>query len=145
LTASSSFYTQNEIFNNIFPLLGYHIFSFLNEKTELPPYCSLDSNIAEIIVRNNKDKPIFVNNSFKPGIYDINLNFLSEDYALDLNRNDSCFWINSCGKGRIVNPEIELVKIQSKLELCTQDGSIKNEILDFVKLVKSRLNIQNAQ
>jgi len=144
LTASVPFYTKLELKSGYFPLLGYHLLSFFPELKIKP---SLGEPAAvfggEIVVRNNQAFSVKADGCFNPGIYDKKLNFVKElPYLMTQNYND--LWINAIAQGRIANPEIEIIKLNTFSEICEKNGVLKNEYFDIVEEIRKKLALKQC-
>ncbi len=147
LTASSAFYTKLELEKNIFPLLGYHIFSFLNKDINLSEEDlieQLEVEGSEITGRNTNPFSVLVRDSIKPGIYDEGFNFKNESYYLDSNDKEDLF-IDSVEKGRKVNPEIEIFRINTKQKVVDQNGNLNDKFLVLIEKIKQNLDLKNEK
>lgn len=147
LTASSAFYTKLELEKNIFPLLGYHVLSFLNKdircsEGDLSEQPEVEG--SEITGRNTNSFIVLAENSIKPGIYDEGLNFKNESYSLTSNDENDLF-IDSVEKGRKVNPEIEIFRINTKQEVCDEKGNLNDKFLVLVEKIRQRLDLRNEK
>ena len=143
LTASSSFYTTLELMEGSFPLLGYHLLSFLSslvvESIYSPPLISG----SEIVVRNNLTAPIKVVESFSPGLYNEKLEFKEKVFSLE-KAGTSDLLLEAASEGRIVNPEIELAKINCLETVCGKNGQLNEKYLELVKAVKEKLVLEKC-
>jgi len=142
LTASSSFYTKLETEKNIFPLLGYHLLSFLPDYV---PENEVDYNApeifgSEIVCRNNEKYRIKITNDLVPGVYNTDLSFIKESYFLNSNQND-VFWLTSAAKDRIVSPETEIFKTNFRSAVCDKFGELFDDKKTLLKSLKEKLKI----
>lgn len=142
LTASTSFYTKLELGEDCFPLLGYHLLSFLPAP---PPgnYASPAVSGSEIIIRNNLDYPVEVVKSFLAGFYDQKLRFRQKAYSLQ-NAARADLLIVTVAEGRVVNPEIELAKINTLESVCDKDGRLNTKYLDLVLAIKKKIVLEKC-
>lgn len=146
LTASASFYTQLEVKNGQIPLLVYHLAAFLGEELigNLPQN-QMENAIAgsEIIGRNIFSRPIKIIQSLPTGIYAENLCLKKESYSLNKTERHE-FWLNTAGEGRIVNPEIEMLKINTYEKVCDTDGNLTDFFSGIIKKIQSLMKIKNG-
>jgi len=146
LTASSSFYTQLEIKNSQFPLLAYHLLAFLDQnllKKLSFERKTVEISGSEIVGRNIYPNPVKIIKSLPAGIYDKNFNLKKETYLFDQVDQDS-FWLNTVGKDRIVNPEIEMFKINTSDKVCDPSGELNDFYSKLIKIVSSKIQVENA-
>lgn len=141
-TASVPFYTKLEIQKGVFPLLGFHLLSFLpipvNQNTdyEVPEIAG-----GELIARNIASFPVIVGNGFVPGIYGQNLNLVRKSVYLDVPEIDKIF-ISTAGTGRRVNPEIELIRVNCTDRLCDKEGNLLPKYINIVNKIKEKLQLK---
>lgn len=140
LTASTPFYTKLELSQGYIPLLFLHILSFLeNSKVKLfENFTPRKVMGSEIVARNTENYPIIVHKSLLPGIYDKQGNFLSEEYFLNSSKKD-VYWITLAAEGRIVNPEIELFRLNCLSEVCDDGGFLKKDFVSVIKRIKNKI------
>ncbi|MCL5090555.1 MAG: hypothetical protein M1514_00950 [Patescibacteria group bacterium] len=137
LTASSSFYTQLELEAGVFPFLGYHLLSFLNKKTPVVYPDDLNLMGSEIVARNTESFPLKINNEVAVGNYNWKLNLTSEKYHFNFNKDN--FWLMAAAKDRVVNPEIELIKMQTQDSVADEKGNLKENYLQVLLKIKETL------
>lgn len=142
LTASSSLYTKLETEKNIFPLLGYHLLSFL---PDCVPENEVDYNApeifgSEIVCRNNEQYNVKITENLCPGMYNADLSFIKESYFLDSDQND-VFWFTSAAKNRIVSPETEIFKTNFRSAACDKSGELFDDRKILLKSLKEKLKI----
>lgn len=144
LTASVPFYTKLEMKSNSFPLLGYHLLAFLPRiALNVSKAKTVDVSGGEIVVRNNQPYPVKAVGYVKTGIYDRKLNFVRDPYYLDtVKLND--FWVTAIAAGRIVNPEIEILRLNTFAKICEKDGSLKEEYFEVIKTFKENLLLEKC-
>ena len=142
LTASVPFFTKLEQKVSDFPLLGYHLFSFFPEKVlknfEYKPSAISGS---EITVRNTQNTPVEIKGELKTGTYDHNLNFKKESYFLESLKDDD-IWLEPAARARIVNPEMELCKIDTLRKVCDEKGNLLPEYQKIVEKVRQALKMK---
>ncbi len=146
LTASTSFYTQLELKSEQIPLLAYHLLAFSNQNLlkGLPDRQRVNKiEGGEIIARNIFSQPIEVIKSLSTGIYDKDFSLENESYCLnDADKDD--FWLNVAGEGRIVNPEIEMIKINTYGKVCDSKGDLNKVFGNIVKKAQSQIKVKNV-
>lgn len=147
LTASLPFYTKLEIEKNIFPLLGYHILSFLNKdigsfNEDLKEQSEVEG--SEITARNTSFRAVSAQNCFKPGIYDDELNFKNEAYYLDSSERGTVF-VDCVGKDRKVNPEIEIFRINTKQQVGDENGGLNDKYLALIEKIRQRIGFRDEK
>ena len=146
LTASTSFYTRLELKDEQIPLLGYHIMAFLDQNLlkDLPDRQRVNMiEGSEIIARNIFSQPIEITKSLSTGIYDKDFSFKNESYCLnDADKDD--FWLNAAGEGRIINPEIEMIKINTYEKVCDSKGDLNKVFDNIVKKAQSKIKVKNV-
>lgn len=148
LTASTPMYTQLEILDNRIPLIVFHLLEFLG-RDYVCDFQSLKSSASrkvgggQIVVRNTKDAPLKIKETFAPGIYKWEekrgLDFLRSSFRIaDLKEKDE-FLIFAADKGRIVNPGIEYLRIQSRDSLLNNQGRVAKHIFKIVAEIKKQI------
>ncbi|RJR26077.1 hypothetical protein C4578_00050 [Candidatus Microgenomates bacterium] len=140
ITASIPFYTKLELSEGSFPLLGFHLLAFLKPGERID-YQGPEVSGGEIVARNNRKKSMVVQNEVKNGIYSKDLSFLRESYFLD-STNKEEFWLETAAQGRVVNPEIEIIKLNTKDEVCDRKGRLKSEYSQIIFLLKEKLGLK---
>lgn len=141
-TASVPFYTKLEIEKGVFPLLGYHLLAFLsrpidaNNNYEVPEVVG-----GEVIVRNIASVPVIIGNGFEPGIYGQGLNLIRKSAYLEAGKTGE-FFLSTAGKARKVNPEIELIRIDTVDRLCDEKGSLLPQYIKIINKVKEKLRLK---
>lgn len=144
LTASVPFFTKLEINLNCFPLLGYHLLSFLPKfKSNVIAEYQADVYGSEIVVRNNQPYPVKASGFIKTGIYDRKLSFVNDRYFLNTGSSED-LWITAITPGRIVNPEIEILRLNTFAKICEKDGSLKEEYFEAIKTFKENLLLEKC-
>lgn len=146
LTASVPFYTKLELKAGAFPLLGYHLLAFENkgEKSERVNY-SLDSlSGSEIVIRNCRSKPVRVKQALPTGIYRLPLEFKKSAYFLDTQAKDE-FWLQTAAVSRVVNPEIELAKINTHSLVCQENGELKKEYQFLAEKILAEIKLEECK
>lgn len=143
LTASCSFYTKLELAKGIFPLMGYHLLSFLNQQPKISVETQRTDEIkgSEIVARNTDDYPVEAAGGIKPGIFDRNLRFKKEAYHMESISNED-FWLTTVDCGRKINPEIEIIRINTFAEVCDNTGVLKNNYLKIIQDVRRLLKLK---
>lgn len=144
LTASASFYTKLELESNTFPLLGYHLLSFLPKTQEDEhDYTPVSVSGSEIVARNTGSKAVKALGSVKTGIYNQNLEFKKESYFLDSGKQD--FWLQTVAEGRLVNPEIEIARINTYGKVCDKKGKLLERYSKILKKIIGKLKLKTCQ
>jgi len=141
LTASSSFYTKLELKKGIFPLLGYHVLSFFGKSETEVPLRPKGIIGTEIIARNISPDPVISKGEIKTGMYKFPVEFILESPFLTDEKNAD-YWASSISRGRIVNPEIEILKIQSENKLINEDGGLSINTKQIVENFINQLELQ---
>lgn len=141
LTASVPFYTKLELKSHLLPLLGYHLLSFLPLKDSVEEYCPPDLQGGEIVARNTEERTVVINGFLSPGIYDENLKLIRKSFYLDSEKKNH-FWLTTVASQRKVNPEIEILRINTFGTVCDKDGNLAAEFWPIVKRVKEKLKIK---
>lgn len=139
LTASTSFYTKLELQHNLdYPLFLFHLLSFL-----LPGDCLIkdysppDLSGSEVVVRNTKKFPVLVRQSIEPGIYNFAQKLVKQSPFLDTD-NTGLFWLTAAAEGRIVNPEIELIRLNFPYKVCDPSGNLEKRYSETIgRLIKN--------
>lgn len=147
LTASVPFYTKLQLLGNDFPLLGYHLLAFLSAKLvkgenfaePLPTFGS------EIVARNTKSSKIKIIKSIKPGIYNDDLRFVRDSFYLEEDPSLGKIWLTAAAEGRIVNPEIEILRINTKEEVCLDNGELNKKYRKVVDDALSCIETENVE
>lgn len=143
LTASTSFYTQLELQGGIFPLLGYHLLAFLGEGREEVDYC-FKAQGSEIVGRNTSSLPVQIKESPQTGLYSKGFSFKKPSCSLaGALRGD--FWLEAAAPGRVVNPEIELFRINTLELVAGSDGQIKEEYRAIIKRIKEAIEFADVK
>jgi hypothetical protein len=144
LTASSSFYTHLELGSNQFPLLGYHLLCFVEPKLLENIFSDDRKEVfgSEIIGRNTNFFPVRVVKNLLPGIYDFRLNLKKESDWLNSEKED--FWLTTAEENRLVNPEIEIFKINSFEKVADNQGNLTEKFDLVVKKIGEMLITQKA-
>ncbi|PIV01287.1 hypothetical protein COS54_01335 [Candidatus Shapirobacteria bacterium CG03_land_8_20_14_0_80_39_12] len=139
LTASVPFFTKLEQKEGGFPLLGYHLLAFFPEKI-IGDFAYRPSAVSgsEITVKNSRNIPLEITGEVKTGIYDSRLSFKKEAYFLESAGKDD-LWLEPAARSRIVNPEIELCKIDTFDKVCDGEGNLLPEYQDLIEKIKERL------
>jgi len=142
LTASVPFYTKLELRAGVFPLLGYHLLSFLSgSKVTSVDFEPAVISGGEIIARNTLKTKVKVNGSLATGIYTKNFDFITESYCLDLEGVGN-FWLETVAKERIVNPEIEIAKINTFTCVCDDKGNLKKNYFKVIGKIREKLKLE---
>lgn len=145
LTASASFYTQLEIKNGVFPLLGYHLCSFVqNQDLGKASYQFSTVSGSEVVGRNTQSCPVRITEEVMPGIYNNKLDLIKKTYSLNTENKD-LFWLTTAALGRVVNPEIELLKMNFSQRICDSEGKLFEEIPSLIKSLKEALKLKNVE
>lgn len=141
LTASSSFYTKLELSRGCFPLLGFHLLSFLQPQIDIANTGDVFEIMGcEVVAKNTEKYPVKVNANLKVGVFDKKINFKKAAYFFDkLNKDE--FWMTCANYGREVNPEIELIRINSLTEMCNDDGKLKDGTMEILQKVLRSLKL----
>ena len=130
LTASAPFYSKLEIGAGEMPLLVHHVLEFFREDySRLRSNNKLTSNDklsgSELVVRNDSEKPIVIRKKFPPGIYHFNegkLEFVKKAYDVEGVENKGEFFITAAVKGRIVNPEAEMIRLNARENILSAEN-----------------------
>lgn len=126
-TASAPFFTKLEIKEGRLPLMLYHVKAFLRQDAEIQRYRDAKILGSEVIVRNTAKVPIAVEEDFRPGVYRREkgeLKFVRIAYDIGGIKNQEEFFLTASAKGRIVNPEIELIRFNSLTSVIEDNGEI---------------------
>lgn len=144
LTASVPFYTKLELGAGAFPLLGFHLLAFISQgKTEESDFTPPQICGSEIVARNTQNVPVRILGSVKTGLYHKNFEFERESAFLQAEQEDD-FWLETVSEGRIVNPEIEIARIDTLASVCDKDGSLKQEYKKILERIKKDLILSNV-
>ena len=146
LTASTSFYTQLQLKNNQIPLLAYHLLAFMDQNLlkDLNDQKITDKiSGSEIVGRNIFPGPVKITQSLLTGEYDKDMCYKRPGYCLDEVGEDG-FWLNAAGEGRIVNPEIEMFKINTFEKVCDSKGELNDSFAKIVKKIRTKIKTENA-
>ena len=148
-TASAPFFTKLEILEGRLPLMFYHLEAFLGEdakiQTCLPARQGYkDTKIlgSEVIVRNTARVPIMVKKDFRPGVYRQEkgeLRFLRAAYDIEGVKNQEEFFFTAAARGRLVNPEIELIRFNSLASVLDDSGEITPWMKSILVGIKEKL------
>jgi len=142
LTASVPFYSKLEIKEERMPLVGYHVLTFLGQSYQATKLPSYQAEGSEIVVRNNKDKPILIKKDFKPGIYRLKrgkLVFIRQAYDIEGIKKEGDFFLTAAAKGRIVSSEMEVIRLNSLKNLLDEDGKPEKWVVEMLLKVKERI------
>jgi len=144
LTASVPFYTKLELRAKVFPLLGYHILSFLSSgKMDQIDLEQASISGGEIVARNTFDTKVKVGGDLGTGIYGKEFVFKTESPYLN-SEGVGDFWLETVARGRIVNPEIEIAKINTNTPVCDSEGNLKEDYLELIKMIKEGLKLEKC-
>lgn len=146
LTASVPFFTKMEIEANVFPLLAYHLFGFLDKGKFPDNYSFAGLEASEIVLRNDFKLQKKIGNSLQPGVYKL----MTEKYVFSRpeyyakNLNNEEFWLFTASQGRIVNPEIEISKADFKQKILDDRGNLNFRIFKVIKKIKEDLKLNDV-
>jgi biotin carboxylase len=140
LTASVPFYTKQELALGAFPLLGYHLLSFLETPAE-EEWQAPKVEGSEIVLRNTAGSLRQIRQTLPPGIYRFPLEFEEKAYFLPSGVKGK-FWLTAAAEGRRLNPEIELARINVAEAVCNARGELKAAYLDLAEQVRKKLPLQ---
>lgn len=144
LTASVPFFTKLELKANVFPLLGFHLLSFLKQVMgEVEDYQAAAVAGSEIVMRNTAKTKIKVNGLVKTGLYQENWQMKKETYFLETNSKTD-FWLQSVAPERIINPEIEMARINTLSPATDKEGNLQEPFLEILTKVKQELHLQEC-
>lgn len=142
LTASVPFYTKCELMAGAFPLLAFHILSFLDGFRN--GYHPASFVAGEIIARNTFDQCVEINGNLDIGVYNnTDLSFKRPAYFLD-SKIEGELWLTGASLGRKVNPGIELIKLNSFSEVCDKNGKLKDEYRQVIRKALEKLNLRKC-
>lgn len=142
LTASAPFFTKLEQKAGNFPLLGYHLLSFFPEKIIGDfKYRSSAVSGSEITVKNTQNTSLEIKGELKTGTYDSRLSFKKESFFLESLKEDD-LWLEPAAQARIVNPEMELCKIDTLVKVCDEKGNLLPEYQNIVERVRQALEMK---
>ena len=146
LTASVPFYTKLEIQGGRMPLLAYHILGFLEEKRgEIAKWSGgqiAEYEGSEVIVRNDSKESVLVKKDFRPGIYGIKtgrLELVRKAYDVKGIKAKGEFFLTAASKGRIVNPEMELARLNTLTSALNGKGRLEKWAVKMLMEVKNGL------
>lgn len=146
LTASVPFYSKLEIKAERTPLLGHHVLTFLKKATKRQSYKATKMVGSEVVVRNDKKEPVLAKGSFESGVYRIEnrrLKFVRKAYDIEGVRAKNEFFLTTAAKGRIVNPEMEMVRLNTPKNILDANGQPKRWVIKTLSKVKKNLVIRN--
>lgn len=144
LTASVPFFTKLELRVGSFPLLGFHLLAFFSKKIKSD--FSYEAPIltgSEIVLRNTSKIRKEVSGEVKTGIYELSFRFKKEGYSLNTDIL-SDFWLEPAACGRIVNPEIELAKIDTLALVSDEKGNLQEKYLNLVEKISENLRLKSC-
>ena len=144
LTASVPFYTKLEIKAGAFPLLGFHLLSFLPfaDQTKIDEECPVVSG-GEIVARNNTGKKLKAMGTMATGIYKANLKFIRESAFLD-SQDPEDFWLQTVAQGRIINPEVEIAKINTFSPVSDLEGNLLPQYSEIIIKIRRELCLKEC-
>ncbi|MBM3208676.1 ATP-grasp domain-containing protein [Candidatus Shapirobacteria bacterium] len=141
-TASAPFYSKLEIKNGSLPMALYHISVFLGGPENMIKWQRKEVTGSEIVVRNNRSLPITIKKDFQPGIYKL-CNSLPKpvrsDYDVGGAKSESEFFLTAAAYGRIVNPEMELARLDTFASVREKDGKLADWAINLLKRLKKDL------
>ena len=79
----------------------------------------------------------------KTGIYEPSFRFKKEEYFLNTD-SLSDFWLESAACGRIVNPEVELARIDTLALVSDQKGNLQKKYLNLVEKISENLRLKSC-
>lgn len=141
-TASAPFFTKLEIREGRLPLMLYHVKAFLGQDVEIQRYRDAKMLGSEVIVRNTAKIQIAVKEDFRPGVYRLEkgeLKFVRTAYDIEGVKNQEEFFLTAAAKGRLVNPEIELIRFNSLTSVLEDDGEITPWVKSILVGIKEKL------
>lgn len=141
LTASAPFYSKLEIGAGRMPLLAHHILTFLDKDKK--KYCQAVKLFgSEVVMRNDRNKPVLVKGNSKPGIYQFKagkLKFVRESYDIEGIKNKREFFLTAVANNRIVSPETEIVRMNTFQEVLDENGRPKRWVIEILVQIKESL------
>ncbi len=142
LTASATFYTQLQLEQNQIPLLAYHLLSFLAPEQIEDVNSLVIEGItgSEIIGRNTNDFAVLIKKSLTPGLYNQELTL--KKASLWLEEKVSDFWLTAADVDRVVNPEIEMVKINSFEKVVDENGVLLERYNNVVQKIRDTMVVK---
>lgn len=143
LTASAPFYTKLELNSGYFPLLGCHLLCFMGQSCKDMDVSIPSIKGGEVIVRNTKDIPVKITGEVKTGIYDHCLQFKKDAFFIE--KPESNMWLTTAGVGRKINPEIEIMKIDTYGDVCDGKGTLSENYQKAIEEFLTRLKLSRCQ
>lgn len=141
-TASAPFFTKLEILEGRLPLMLCHLKAFLGESFKVAKWQSFRVTGSEIIVRNTAKVPVAVKEDFRPGVYRQEkgeLKFLRAAYDIEGIKNQEEFFLTAAAKGRLVNPEMEMIRLDTLKNLLDKDGQLRAWAVELLSELKEKL------
>ncbi len=143
LVNSIPFFTQLQINSNEIPLSAIHLLEFTNKidsinLKDLSFNYSNDIKGSQLILHNLEDNPIEIKADLKPGIYNSannKLTFIKSTYQIKDCKNENEYLILCKEKGRIINSNMEIARIQTPLNLVDQKGNLLSSAGDLGKII----------
>ncbi len=143
LTASVPFYTKRELAIGTFPLLAYHLLSFMKPEVKVADWEAPAVEGSEVVIRNSTGSAVRLLETFPAGIYRFPLQLVKEDYFLSGNNQEE-FWLTTAAKGRQVNPEIELARLNTPGRVADERGEIKEEYRQLIARIRNEIKWQKC-
>jgi hypothetical protein len=147
MTASATFFSKLEIRNGRVPLMLYHVGEFIGEKFKSSKAQKFKVEGSEVVMRNEAPKPVLVRGNFRPGVYRLRgdrLEFVREACDIDGVRNQEEFFLTAAGMDRVVNPEIELVRLNSLSSVLDNSEGIAIWVKMATGKVKQELDLKGV-
>lgn len=146
LTASTSFYSKLEIKAQSWPLLTGHILAFVGLKENTCRYfnSAREGKIVgtELIARNDEVFPVKIKKDFEPGVYRFSrgeISFVGPGNDIESVKSKNEFFITTSAKDRLVNPGLEMVRLNSLDKLVNDEGELEVQVKDAILKIKSNL------
>jgi len=150
LTAPIPMFTKLEIMAGRVPLLAYHWLTFLG-MPDLPLTAAEPPNLrgGQVVLRNVAETPLRVEGSLKPGIYVQSKSrsgewiFVRPAYSVEHLRSEAEYLLLPAMLGRVVNPDIEYLRIQSLEPVLDLGGNLRPEVWQLGEWGRGQLKLSH--
>lgn len=143
LTASVPFYTKRELAIEAFPLLAYHVLSFMEPEVKVGDWEAPAVEGSEVVLRNTTGSAVAILEALPTGVYRSPLELIKEDYFLSGNNQDE-FWLTTAAEDRQVNPEIEMARLNTAERVGNEKGELTEKYLQLVGKIRDELEFQKC-
>ncbi len=149
LTASIPMYTKLELMQGRLSLLGYHLLEFLEQPLPAFPVGVDSLTGGQVLLRNVASNPQQVGGDLPMGVYTAGgpdqWQYIRPGYSIEDLKQVGEYLVLPASLGRVVNPDIEYLRLQSLVPVLNDKGQLQPEVYQLAEWARKKINLNDHE